>query len=172
MKRYWKLLVPNWSHLDEIWRSAKPFAFGPSGPTIYRPLDGLCRIQWRRAVEFFVSDRPTEVRKFLKDGSYCRAEFRSLRFHRMKRLPRTQSLYSACPRQQDPRIARFSCGSAKALAFTKPRLARSADEHEFHIERQQSHQGWVGPQSRISPKATLTPPYWIKGRCDIAMAPK
>jgi len=170
MKRGWTLLVPNWSHLDVIWRNAEPFCLWPIGnqPFIAHWMDHAVSSSVER-VELFVSDRPTEVRRFLKDGSYWSRSLSITSIASDDMAP--QDAIPAIVLTQDIKI----WGSLESpadlqkhwLSLNMAWLER-IDEHEFHIENQQCPQGWVGPQSRISPKAILKAPYWIQGKCDIA----
>ncbi len=41
------------------------------------------------------------------------------------------------------------------------------DDYDLRIESQRCSGGWIGPSTRINPRARLVPPYWIQGRCDI-----
>ena len=170
MKREWKLLVPNWSHLDEIWRSAKPFCLWPIGsqPFIAHWMDYAVSSGVER-VDFFVCDRPTEVRKFLKNGSYWSRRISINSIASDEAAPEDAIPLLGLPHDNKIQGSLDSPADLQKHWFSLNLIwLDRIDEHEFHIERQQSRQGWVGPQSRISPKATLTPPYWIQGRCDIA----
>ena len=159
MKRDWKLLVPNWSHLDEIWRSAKPFCLWPIGsqPFIAHWMDYAVSSGVER-VDFFVSDRPTEVRKFLKDGSYWSRRISITSISSDEAAPEDAIPLLGLPHDNKIHGSLDSPADLQThwLSLNLIWLDR-IDEHEFHIEIQQSHQGWAGPQSRISPKATLTP---------------
>ena len=170
MKREWKLLVPNWSHLDEIWRNAKPFCLWPIGnqPLISHWMDYAVSSGIER-VEFFVSDRPTEVRSFLRDGSYWSRSVSVTSISSDEDAPEDSVPLLGLPPDNKIQGSLDSPADLQKhwLSLNLVWLDRG-DEYEFHIERQKCPHGWVGPQSRISPTAVLKPPYWIQGKCDIA----
>ena len=67
----WKLLAPDWSALDTIWRNPLPFVLWPVGnqPLLAHWMDEAVR-QGIDEVEIFVPDRPADVRLWLEGGAY------------------------------------------------------------------------------------------------------
>ena len=120
-------------------------------------------------VEFLVSDRPTEVRDFLKDGSYWSRSISVVSISSDEAAPEDAIPLLGLPNDNKIQGTLDSPADLQRhwLLLNLTWLGR-IDEHEFHIEKKQCHQGWVGPQSRISPTAKLVPPYWVQGKCDIA----
>ena len=67
----WKLLAPDWSALDTVWKNPLPFVLWPVGqqPLIAHWMDEAVR-RGVETVELFVADRPAEVRAWLEGGAY------------------------------------------------------------------------------------------------------
>ena len=159
----WKLVAPDWSALDTIWRNPLPFLLWPAGnqPLLAHWMDEAVR-SGAEGVELYVADRPAEVRAWLQDGAYWS--------RRVKLIPisaEADAPMNAVPIEWLPgceRAAPIPQRASELLRYWFDLQKAWIDRHlpgTHTIESRHSDGGSIGPRVRIHPSARMTPPFWI-----------
>ena len=158
----WKLLAPDWSALDTVWRNPAPFVLWPVGhqALLAHWMDEAVR-RGVETVELHVADRPAEVRALLEGGAYWSRRLRVIPIAREADAPADALRLSGLP--GDPYDAMPADGRELLqhwFALQKRWLARRS-EGPVTLDTRHSSGGWVGVQAKIHPSAKLTAPFWI-----------
>ena len=169
MKKKWKLLVPDWCSLDELWQNPDPFCLWPIGN------QSLIAHWMDRAVDegiddidIFISDRPTAVRNFLNSGAYWSRNVKVTPISTDDKAPDDAIPLIGLPHDNtvDSPIA-TSVDLLRHWLSLNQRWLEQINLYQLRVETPLTERGWVGPQVRIHPSAKLVAPYWIQGKCDI-----
>ncbi len=162
-----QLFLPDWSFLDQLWKSHLPIALWPVGkqPLLFHWMDWAVR-QGIATVEIATADRPAEIRQSLGSGHYWSREVKvtSLRvseppdehFLHVKGLPEGEAKTPADARQL---LQQWWQWNVEWLDQPRPDGPRLEKEHIKGV--------WIEPGVRIHPTAQLTPPVWIGTRSEI-----
>ena len=170
MKRTWKLLIPDWSSLDQLWENPNPFCLWPVGhePLIAHWMDEAVA-QEVDCIEIYTADRPAEIRAFLSNGDYWSRELSIIPIAHDDLAPEDAIPVVGLPRHN--KLSNQLGESRGALLqhwlTLNHQWLEGLDDYSLKIEVQREPGGWIGPHTRIHPSAKLKPPYWIKGKCDI-----
>ncbi len=169
MKRKWKLHVPDWGELDQLWKNPHPFCLWPVGnqPFIAHWMDRAVD-ESIEDIELHVADRPLEVRDYLNGGAYWSRNVSVVPILSDEKAPEDAIPLLGLPQSNKIRARLDNPADLLRhwLDLNREWLNR-IDQHELHIESQRCTGGWIGPQSRINQSASLVSPYWIQGKCDI-----
>ena len=159
----WKLLAPDWSALDTIWRNPLPFVLWPVGnqPLLAHWMDEAVR-QGIEDVEIFVPDRPADVRLWLEGGAYWSRRVKITPVSRESGVPpgaqRLDRLPTDPPRTQDPANA---CELLQQWFEMQKRWLQERFKASPSVEEMHATGGWIGAQAIVAPSAQLIPPFWI-----------
>jgi hypothetical protein len=169
MKKKWKLLVPDWCSLDELWQNTDPFCLWPVGnqPLIAHWMDRAVD-EAIDDIEIFVSDRPTAVRHYLNSGAYWSRKVKVTPISTDDKAPAYAIPLIGLP--HDNTIDEPIASSADLLRHwlsLNQRWLEQIDLYKLRVETPLTERGWVGSQVRIHPSAKLVAPYWIQGKSDI-----
>lgn len=169
MKKNWKLLVPDWCSFDELWQNPDPFCLWPIGnqPLIGHWMDRAVD-ETIDEIEFYISDRPSAVRDYLNQGAYWSRKITVFPISDDEEGPDDATPLLGLP--LDNTIDAPIADSSDLLRHwfrLNQKWLKQIDLYKLRVETAQVEGGWVGPQVRIHPKAKLTAPYWIQGKCDI-----
>ena len=169
MKQKWKLLIPDWGELDDLWKNPQPFCLWPVGnqPFIAHWMDRSVDENIEN-IEVYVSDRPTVVRDYLNGGAYWSRNVTVIPIQSDEKAPNDAIPIIGLPRENKVQtgLATTSDLFRHWLKLNK-NWVKNIEEYELRIETSVCPGGWVGPQTRIHPSAKLMPPFWIQGKCDI-----
>ncbi len=164
----WKLLAPDWSALDTVWKNPLPFVLWPVGhqPLIAHWMDEAVR-RGVETVELFVADRPAEVRAWLEGGAYWSRRLRVVPIAREADAPVDAECLTGLPGEESDTAP----GDGRALlqhwfALQKRWLAQR-DDAAVTLDTQHASGGWIGPQASIHPSAKLIAPFWIGAQAKI-----
>ncbi|MCH6255994.1 hypothetical protein MLD52_05505 [Puniceicoccaceae bacterium K14] len=169
MKTIWKLLLPDWCHLDTLRKSSKPFHLWTIGnkPLLGHWMDHAVNSSID-LVEIYTADRPKDIRTYLNDGAYWSRN--------VVIKPITND--EAAPNDAIPIVGlpvdnkcTHSLENSNDLVIHWIDLNRqwleNLDQYSLKIEVKHGTGGWIGPNVRIHPEAKLVAPYWIEGQCEI-----
>jgi len=169
MKLKWRLLIPDWGHLDELWKNPDPFCLWPVGnqPFIAHWMDRAV-VENIENVEIYVADRPSAVRDYLNGGAYWSRNVTVIPIRSDEKAPSDAVPVIGLPRENKvhSELENPSDLFQHWLHLNKS-WVQKIKEYELRIETPIGNGGWVGPQTRISPSAKLVPPFWIQGKCDV-----
>jgi hypothetical protein len=169
MKLKWRLLIPDWGHLDELWKNPDPFCLWPVGnqPFIAHWMDRAV-VENIENVEIYVADRPSAVRDYLNGGAYWSRNVSVFPIRSDEKAPSDAVPVIGLPRENKvhSELENPSDLFQHWLHLNKS-WVQKIKEYELRIETPIGNGGWVGPQTRISPSAKLVPPFWIQGKCDV-----
>ncbi|HEX4085835.1 MAG TPA: hypothetical protein VHY22_13060 [Chthoniobacteraceae bacterium] len=167
-KKIRRLVAPDFSALDTIWRNPLPFVLWPVGP---QPLVGHWMDDAVRngidEVEVYVADRPAAVRLALEGGVYWSRPVKVIPIANESGAPADAERMDRLPGMP----ADLFGGDARALlerwfALQKGWLQSRGDEPVAIDSRHQSG-GWIGPHASVHPRAVLRAPFWIGGSAKI-----
>ncbi len=169
MKQKWKLLIPDWGHLDELWKNPEPFCLWPVGnqPFIAHWMDRAV-VENIDNIEIYAADRPTAVRDYINGGAYWSRNVTVIPIQSEDKAPN-----DAIPIIGLPQENKFRTKFEKPSDLFHHWLAlnqywvKHLEEYELRIESHICEGGRAGPQTRIDSSSTLVPPFWIQGKCDI-----
>ncbi len=169
MKKKWKLLVPDWCSLDELWQNTDPFCLWPVGnqPLVAHWMDRAVD-EAIDDIEIFISDRPTAVRHYLNSGAYWSRKIKVTPISTDDKAPDDAIPLIGLP--HDNTIDEPIASSADLLRHwlsLNQRWLEQIDLYKLRVETPLTERGWVGSQVRIHPSAKLVAPYWIQGKSDI-----
>ncbi|EDY84228.1 hypothetical protein VDG1235_3859 [Verrucomicrobiia bacterium DG1235] len=170
MKKTWQLLFPDWSSYDTLWQSERPFALWPIGnqPLLSYWMDEAVH-QEIDHITIYTADRPNELRDYLKGGAFWSRPVEVVPIRSDEESPEDAIPVVGLP---DKNRLREPIEGETGLLQQWLRLNRewldSIQEHTLKIEVKHPAGGWVGPHTRIHPKAKLVSPFWIQGKCEIA----
>src|ERR1700678_485 len=163
MHRTWKLVAPDWSPLDTIWRNPLPFVLWSAGnqPLLAHWMDEAVR-NAAQEIELYVADRPAEVRAWLQDGAYWSLHIKLIPISAEADAPTDAVRIEWLP----------GCERQAQIPQTAPGLLRYwfelqktwIDQHApaaHTIESKHPDGGWIGPRARVHASARMTPPFWI-----------
>jgi hypothetical protein len=163
------LHAPDLSEMDTIWRNPLPFALWPVGhqSLLAHWMDEAVR-QGAEEVKIFAADRPSEIRQHLDGGAYWSRKVEVVAIMEDDEAPAEAIRVLRLPRQPEP---------ASPVSTPEELLTHWMDVQRFWLSNRDSHSvavdvetvpaGWIGPQARVHPKATLRPPFWIGARAEI-----
>lgn len=169
MNKSWNLLLPDWSELDTVWRSPRPFCLWPIGnqPLVAHWMDEAVN-QGIGHLSLYTADRPADLRRFLNDGAYWSRSLEIVPIRNDDEAPDDAIPVVGLP--NDNRLSKPLEGPAALLehwlALNRYWLD-TLDEHALKIEIRYGDRGWIGPRARIHPSARLVPPFWIQGKCSV-----
>ncbi len=169
MKKKWRLLVPDWGSLDDLWRNPDPFCLWPIGnqPFIAHWMDRAVD-ESIDAIEIYVSDRPSCVRDYLNGGAYWSRNVTIVPVSADEKAPDDAVPIIGLPRHNKIEHALDNSVDLLRHWLSLNRLwLEQIDQYKLHIEVQHIPGGWIGPHVRIHHKAKLVAPFWIQGKCDI-----
>lgn len=169
MKQKWKLLIPDWGGLDNLWENRQPFCLWPVGnqPFIAHWMDRAV-IENIENIEIYVSDRPTAVRDYLNGGAYWSRNVTVIPIQSDNKAPNEAIPIFGLPRENRIHASITSTSDLfKHWLELNRNWVQHIDEYELGIETPICSGGWVGPQTKIDPRAKLVPPFWIQGKCDV-----
>ena len=159
----WKLLAPDWSALDTIWRNPLPFVLWPVGnqPLLAHWMDEAVR-QGVEDMEIFVPDRPADVRLWLEGGAYWSRKVKITPVSRESAVPagtpRIDRLPTEPIRTEDPADA---CALLQQWFEMQKSWLQQRFKESPAVEEMHATGGWIGAQAVIAPSAQLIPPFWI-----------
>ena len=164
-ERTWKLMAPDWSLLDTIWRHPLPFVLWPGGsqPLLAHWMDEAVR-QGIEQVEIFVADRPAEVRQWLEGGAYWSRTVKVTPVAQEADVPGQETVRRVDHLPGDPPLAAGPTDAPARLPhwfeMQKHWLKHRLDEMPS-VDARHSSGGWTGPGAIVAPSAELVPPFWI-----------
>jgi NDP-sugar pyrophosphorylase family protein len=158
-----RLLAPDWSDLDTIWRNPLPFILWPVGnqPLLAHWLDEAVRGGFEE-VEIHVKDRADEVRAYLARESYWSQHRKVFAVAREADAPVTAERVDRLPGRRCEGALPKTAAALLTYWFElqKSWLARRSPR-EMTLDTFRPGGGWVGSHARIHRSARLRPPYWI-----------
>jgi hypothetical protein len=161
-------IVPDWSHLDTIWRHPLPFILWPVGdePLLSHWMDHAVRTG-AEEITLVLSDRPSEIRAhFSRHQRWSRPVH--IRVLAANEPPPADGLpISGLPggsQIPEPRDAAGLLALWKRLNFEWLTQRRAGEQH---IDLANGDGGWIGPRVHLHPSTRLSPPYRIGADCQI-----
>lgn len=169
MKKTWQILLPDWSEYDTLWQSERPFSLWPVGnqPFIAYWLDQAVTEEINH-ITIYTADRPAELRDFLAGGAFWSRSLEVVPIRSDDEAPEDAMPIVGLPnanRLPDP--IEGEAGLLQHWLRLNREWLESLDEYSLKIEVKHDSGGWVGPHTRIHPKAKLVAPFWIQGRCEV-----
>lgn len=158
----WRLVAPDWSALDTIWKTSLPFVLWPVGdqPLLAHWMDAAVRAG-RESVELFVADRPAEVRAQLEGGAYWSRRLKVIPIACEADAPADAIRITGLPDEEPQTLP--SAGSTLLrywFALQKCWLARRGGD-AVTLDTRHAGGGWIGAHASIHPTAKLVAPFWI-----------
>ncbi len=169
MKRIWKLLIPDWSHLDTIWRNQSPFCLWQVGdkPLIAHWMDEAVKIAIPE-VQFYTADRPDQVREYLNEGAFWSRPTKVIPIPSDEKAPEDAVPIVGLPKNnQFAKPVESEGDLLRHWIGLHREWLDSINDYSLRIETKFKKNGWIGPHSRIHSQAKLEAPFWIQGNCDI-----
>ena len=164
----WKLVAPDWSALDSIWKNPLPFVLWPVGnqPLLAHWMDEAVR-RGAETVEIYVADRPAEVRALLEGGAYWSRRLRVVPIAGEAGAPADARRVTGLPGDAGETLPADGQQLLQHWLALQKRWLQSRGGESVTLDTQHPAGGWVGPQARIDPSAKLTAPFWIGAHAKI-----
>lgn len=163
-----RLLLPDYSALDVLYRSAQPFALWPVGNRLLLEhwMDWAVRENFGK-VSIWTVDRPNEIRDALADGHYWSKEVNVTALRSPDDAPAGARLVTSLPGDQLPEPATAEELVTHWLKLNLDWVGQFPQAEGPVTERKHSSGAWIGPGVRIAPSARLTPPVWIGAASEV-----